>query len=86
MDEDGDGKDAYDELLTGHSDTNPDNFPSRSEVDEKVKLKGVGNDAGGKDANEEKLFVTSDTAPDGFSDNEKLKNMVTQSIKYLKKS
>lgn len=84
VDEDGDGRDAYDELLTGHSDTNPDNVPSRSEVDEKVKLKGVGNDAGGKDANEEKLFVTSDTAPDGFSDNEKLKNMVTQSIKYLK--
>ena len=90
VDEDGDGKDAYDELLTGHSDTNPDNVPSRSEVDEKVKLKGGGNDAGGKDANEEKLFVTSDTAPDGFSDNEnlknneKLKNMVTQSIKYLK--
>ena len=56
VDEDGDGRDAYDELLTGHSDTNPDNVPSRSEVDEKVKLKGVGNDAGGKDANEEKLF------------------------------
>ena len=49
-----------------------------------MKLKGVGNDAGGKDVNEEKLFVTSDTAPDGFSDNEKLKYMVTQSIKYLK--
>ena len=84
VDVDGDGMDAYDELLTGHSDTNPDNVPSRSEVDEKVKLKGAGNDAGGKDANEEKLSVTSDTAPDGFSDNEKLKNMVTQSIKYLK--
>ena len=90
VDEDGDGKDSYDELLTGHSDTNPDNVPSRAEVDEKVKLKGVGNDAGGKDANEEKLFVTSDTAPDGFSDNEnlknneKLKNIVAQSIKYLK--
>ena len=90
VDEDGDGKDAYDELLTGHSDTNPDNVPSRSEVEEKVKLKGVGNDAGGKDANEEKSSETSDTAPDGFSDNEnlknneKLKNMVTQSIKYLK--
>ena len=83
VDVDGDGMDAYDELLTGHSDTNPDNVPSRSEVDEKVKLKGVGNDAGGKDANEEKLSVTSDTAPD-VSDNEKLKNMVTQSIKYLK--
>ena len=83
MDVDGDGMDAYDELLIGHSDTNPDNVPSRSEVDEKVKLKGLGNDAGGKDANEEKLSVTSDTAPD-VSDNEKLKNMVTQSIKYLK--
>ena len=83
MDVDGDGMDAYDELFTGHSDTNPDNVPSRSEVDEKVKLKGLGNDAGGKDANEEKLSVTSDTAPD-VSDNEKLKNMVTQSIKYLK--
>ncbi|MGB1789438.1 MAG: tetratricopeptide repeat protein [Limisphaerales bacterium] len=83
MDVDGDGMDAYDELLIGHSDTNPDNVPSRSEVDEKVKLKGTGNDAGGKDANEEKLSVTSDTAPD-VSDNEKLKNMVTQSIKYLK--
>ena len=83
VDVDGDGMDAYDELLTGHSDTNPDNVPSRSEVDEKVKLKGLGNDAGGKDANEEKLSVTSDTAPD-VSDNEKLKNMVTQSIKYLK--
>ena len=84
VDEDGDGRDAYDELLTGHSDTNPDNVPSRSEVDEKVKLKVGGNDAGGKDANEEKLSVTSDTAPDGFSDNEKLKNIVAQSIKYLK--
>ena len=83
MDVDGDGMDAYDELLIGHSDTNPDNVPSRSEVDEKVKLKGLGNDAGGKDANEEKLSVNSDTAPD-VSDNEKLKNMVTQSIKYLK--
>lgn len=83
MDVDGDGMDAYDELFTGHSDTNPDNVPSRSEVDEKVKLKGLGNDAGGKDANEEKLSVNSDTAPD-VSDNEKLKNMVTQSIKYLK--
>jgi len=83
VDVDGDGMDAYDELLTGHSDTNPDNVPSRSEVDDKVKLKGLGNDAGGKDANEEKLSVTSDTAPD-VSDNEKLKNMVTQSIKYLK--
>ena len=83
MDVDGDGMDAYDELFTGHSDTNPDNVPSRSEVDEKVKLKGLGNDAGGKDANEEKLSVTSDTAPD-VSDNKKLKNMVTQSIKYLK--
>lgn len=83
MDVDGDGMDAYDELFTGHSDTNPDNVPSRSEVDEKVKLKGLGNDAGGKDANEEKLSVTSDTAPN-VSDNEKLKNMVTQSIKYLK--
>ncbi|MGB0547863.1 MAG: tetratricopeptide repeat protein [Limisphaerales bacterium] len=90
VDEDGDGKDAYDELLTGHSDTNPDNVPSRSEVDEKVKLKGTGNDAGGKDANEEKSSETSDTAPDGFSDNEnlknneKLKNILAQSIKYLK--
>ena len=83
VDVDGDGMDAYDELLTGHSDTNPENVPSRSEVDDKVKLKGLGNDAGGKDANEEKLSVTSDTAPD-VSDNEKLKNMVTQSIKYLK--
>ena len=83
VDVDGDGMDAYDELLTGHSDTNPDNVPSRSEVDEKVKLKGVGNDAGGKDANEEKLSVTSDNSPD-FSENEKLKNMVSQSIKYLK--
>ena len=83
MDVDGDGMDAYDELFTGHSDTNPDNVPSRSEVDEKVNLKGLGNDAGGKDANEEKLSVNSDTAPD-VSDNEKLKNMVTQSIKYLK--
>ena len=84
VDEDGDDMDAYDELLTGHSDTNPDDSPSQSEVDEKVKLKGVGNDAGGKDANEEKSSVTSDTAPDVFSDNEKLKNMVAQSIKYLK--
>ena len=90
VDEDGDDMDAYDELLTGHSDTNPDNVPSRSEVDEKVKLKGAGNDAGGKDANEEKSSETSDTAPDGFSDNEnlknneKLKNIVAQSIKYLK--
>ena len=90
VDEDGDGKDAYDELLTGYSDTNPDNVPSRSEVDEKVKLKGTGNDAGGKDANEEKSSETSDTAPDGFSDNEnlknneKLKNILAQSIKYLK--
>ena len=83
VDVDGDGMDAYYELLTGHSDNNPDNVPSRSEVDEKVKLKGVGNDAGGKDANEEKLSVTPDSAPD-VSDNEKLKNMVTQSIKYLK--
>ena len=90
VDEDGDGMDAYDELITGYSDTNPDNAPSRSEVDEKVKLKGAGNDAGGKDANEEKSSETSDTAPDGFSDNEnlknneKLKNIVAQSIKYLK--
>lgn len=83
VDVDGDGMDAYYELLTGHSDNNPDNVPSRSEVDEKVKLKGVGNDAGGKDANQEKLSVTPDSAPD-VSDNEKLKNMVTQSIKYLK--
>ena len=83
VDVDGDGMDAYDELLTGHSDTNPESVPSRSEVDDKVKLKGLGNDAGGKDANEEKLSVTSDTAPD-VSDNEKLKNMVTQSIEYLK--
>ena len=83
VDVDGDGMDAYYELLTGHSDNNPDNVPSRSEVDEKVKLKGLGNDAGGKDANEEKLSVTPDSAPD-VSDNEKLKNMVTQSIKYLK--
>ena len=90
VDEDGDNMDAYDESLTGYSDTNPDNVPSRSEVDEKVKLKGTGNDAGGKDANEEKSSETSDTAPDGFSDNEnlknneKLKNIVAQSIKYLK--
>ena len=55
VDVDGDGMDAYYELLTGHSDNNPDNVPG-SEVDEKVKLKGVGNDAGGKDANEEKLL------------------------------
>ena len=90
VDDDGDGMDAYDEFLTGYSDTNPDKVPSRSEVDEKVKLKGAGNDAGGKDANEEKSSETSDTAPDGFSDNEnlknneKLKNIVAQSIKYLK--
>ena len=83
VDVDGDGMDAYYELLTGHSDNNPDNVPSRSEVDEKVKLKGLGNDAVGKDTNEEKLSVTPDSAPD-VSDNEKLKNMVTQSIKYLK--
>ena len=84
VDEDGDGMDAYDELLTGHSDTNTDNVPSQSEVDEKVKLKGVGNDAGGKDANEEIWSVTSDAAPEVFSENEKLKNIVAQSIKYLK--
>ena len=84
VDDDGDGMDAYDELLTGYSDTNPDKVPSRSEVNEKVKLKGADNDAGGKDANEEKSSETSDTAPDGFSDNEKLKNIVAQSIKYLK--
>ena len=90
VDEDGDNMDAYDESLTGYSDTNPDNVPSRSEVDEKMKLKGTGNDAGGKDANEEKSSETSDTDPDGFSDNEnlknneKLKNILAQSIKYLK--
>ena len=83
VDVDGDGMDAYYELLTGHSDNNPDNVPSRSEVDEKVKLKGLGNDAVGKYTNEEKLSVPHDSASD-VSDNDKLKNMVTQSIKYLK--
>ena len=71
MDVDGDGMDAYDELFTGDSDTNPDNIPSRSEVDEKVKLKGLGNDAVGKDANEEKIVCKFWTALD-VSDNEKL--------------
>ena len=83
VDEDGDNRDAYDELFTGYSDTNPDNFPSQSDLDEKMKLKGGGNDAGGKDANEEKSSVTSDTAPD-VPANEKLKNIVGQSIIYMK--
>ena len=33
VDEDGDGFDAYDEKLTGHSDTDPDDKPTQEEVD-----------------------------------------------------
>ena len=34
VDEDEDGFDAWDEKITGHSDTNPDDFPTQEEVDE----------------------------------------------------
>jgi hypothetical protein len=33
VDEDGDGFDAYDEKITGHSDNDPDDKPTQEEVD-----------------------------------------------------
>ena len=36
IDEDGDGVDAYDEMITGHSDNNPDDRPNYEEIDEKL--------------------------------------------------
>ena len=33
VDEDGDGWDAWDETITGHSDEDPDDMPTQKEVD-----------------------------------------------------
>jgi len=60
VDEDGDGWDAFDEQITGHSDTNPDDAPNQAEVDEAMKLEGVDNDGDGWNALEEKLAGTFD--------------------------
>jgi len=64
VDEDGDGWDAYDEAITGHSDTDPDDAPAQAEVDEAMKLEGVDNDGDGWDALEEKLAGTFDNDPE----------------------
>ena len=64
VDEDGDGWDAYDEAITGHSDTDPDDAPAQAEVDEAMKLEGVDKDGDGWDALEEKLAGTFDNDPE----------------------
>ena len=44
VDEDGDGFDAYDEKLTGHSDNDPDDKPTQEEIDAVLaKLEAAGN-------------------------------------------
>ena len=60
IDEDGDGWDAYDEIITGHSDLDPNDSPAQEEVDEAWELESVDNDGDGRSALEEKLTGHSD--------------------------